>query len=138
MVDEERIRKYVEKKLEARNGLLIHAAIFTLVNLLIISSWANVPGGGGQLPGPFIVTFFWGLGLFAHYMDYSGKYGRGRERRERLVELELEKERERVRRVKQKNDDLYYDEERSIRLTEDGELSDSTVDHIEDERRKRQ
>jgi hypothetical protein len=71
-------------------------------------------------------------------MDYSGKYGRGRERRERLVELELEKERERVRRVKQKNDDLYYDEERSIRLTEDGELSDSTVDHIEDERRKRQ
>jgi hypothetical protein len=130
MIDEERIRKFVEKKIEERNGLLIHFAIFLFMNLLFIGGWLGGFDGNfhrvvSELPGPLIITFFWGIGMFAHFMDYSNKYGRGRERREALVQRELERERERLRRMKLKNDDLFYDE-----------TGENYVEEIEEERRK--
>lgn len=132
--EERRIRKFVEKRSEERTGLIIHLLIYLFVNAVIIQS-------------P-IVAFFWGIGMFAHIADYWNKYGPGRDSHERAVQREIE--RERARRMgygvsrKRKNETLFDDEEDDeaprVRLTRDGELTDSTLRDLTDEeieRRKR-
>lgn len=128
-----RIRKFVESRSEERTGLIIHLLVYLFVNAVIIQS-------------P-IVAFFWGIGMFAHIADYWNKYGPGRDSRERAVQREVE--RERARRMgydvsrKRKNETLFEDDEDEaprVRLTRDGELTDSTLRDLTDdeiERRKR-
>jgi serine/threonine protein kinase len=132
MGDEERMRKFIEKKFEERNGLLIHFAIYLFVNLMIIGG--SIADGDFSW-GAFVPAFFWGIGMFAHFMGYYSKYGGGRERREAMIQRELERERSRVMGTKAKHDDLFVDA--AIRLTEDGELTDSYVDEIEEKKHKR-
>jgi len=121
--EERRIRKFVEKRAEERNGLFIHLAIYLFLNLVVIQNiW---------------VAFFWGIGMFSHIADYWNKYGPGRDLHERAVQREIE--RERARRYglssKRKNDTLYDEEDAlRIRLTQDGELSESSLrDLIDDD-----
>jgi serine/threonine protein kinase len=135
MSDEERVRKFVEKKFEERAGFMIHFAIYLFVNLMIIGGSLS---DGDFSFGAFIPAFFWGIGIVAHFMDYNSKYGAGRDRREAMVEAELERERSRILGRKAKNDDLFDEAADRIRLTEDGELSDSFVDELEEKKRKRQ
>lgn len=130
--EERRIRKFVEKRAEERTGLFIHLAVYLAVNIFLLQS-------------P-IIAFFWGIGMFSHIADYWNKYGPGREQRERAVQREIERERARRYGVssKRKNDMLYEDEEDAaprVRLTLDGELSESSlrdlIDEDEENKRKR-
>jgi hypothetical protein len=134
MSDDERIRKIVEKRIEERNGLLIHFGIYLAVNLGIFFA-------SGFEFGALVPAFFWGIGMFAHFMSYYSKYGAGRDRREALIQREIAKERELRYGSKAKNEELVdTDEVRRIRLTGDGELTESFVEDLsqgDDARRKR-
>jgi tRNA A-37 threonylcarbamoyl transferase component Bud32 len=131
--ERERVRKFIEKRNEERNGLLIHIAIYLAVNGFIL--------GWGVWPA----WFFWGIGLLAHISDYWNKFGPGRKQLDRAVDRELERERSRRGAYKRKNEELYEDEDddegaRRIRLSGDGELTDSFIDEINrdgDAKRKR-
>ncbi|MEQ8675953.1 MAG: protein kinase [Aggregatilineales bacterium] len=138
---EERIRKQVEKRIEERNGLLTHFAAYVMVNLMM---WGIYLFSGGGFPWPMFVTLGWGIGMFAHYMDYRTKYGAGRVRREEMIQREIELERERLygaSQAKAKND-MFYDESSyddadlpagRVRLTEDGEFTDSYIEDLRDD-----
>jgi len=136
MTPEEIIRKRIEKKLEERQGLMIHGAAFVSMNALMFMIWLFISIGAGEFifPWPFIILFGWGIGMFAHYMEYYNQYGRGREKRESLIAREMERERARLYGTadyeKSKND---FNDDRGIRLTEDGELSESFIQQLEEE-----
>jgi tRNA A-37 threonylcarbamoyl transferase component Bud32 len=131
MSPEERIRKRIEKRGEERFGLFIHGSIYLFVNLFL---WFIFLSSGGDFPWPLFVTFFWGIGMFSHVMDYLNKYGANAARREARIQREVEEEMARIAeyggaaKTKRKHslDDLA--EDGPIRLTEDGELSDSFVE----------
>ena len=125
---EETVRRRIEKKHKQRAELQIHAMAFLAANLGIWIFWAilNI-----TFPFPLIITLGWGIGLLAHYAEYSGKYGKAYEKREALIAREIEKERARsydITPEKAKND--FYDG--NIILTEDGELSDSIIQELEE------
>jgi len=135
LTEEEKIRRRVEKRLKEQADFRVHMVIFLMVNLLLWLIWLLA---GGGFPWPLIVTFGWGIGVVAHYMDYNQQYGSGAERMEREVQRELELARLRgelppagadLLPGKRKNEDLAdypY-------LTGDGELSASFIEDMEDE-----
>jgi hypothetical protein len=109
---EEEIRKRVEDRLEERQGVVYHAIAFVIVNAFIIGAW--VMAGADGFPGPFVITFFWGIGMVAHILSYYYEHGEGRVRREAYIQREMERERERLYSAyggKPKNDALYTNDE---------------------------
>jgi hypothetical protein len=111
--DEERLRKQVEKRIAERQeeflGVAIHLAIYVAMNVLFFSA-AGAPA--------LVVSFFWGIGMFAHGWSYWTEHGPGRDYRERLIDREVERERQRLYGYmpdKAKNDDLYIDDDGEIR-----------------------
>lgn len=134
--DEDRIRRQIEKRMEERTGLLIHSAAYFAVNLMLWIIWlmTSIENRAFDFPWPLMVTLSWGVGWGAHYLGYYNKYGAGRERREAMIQAEIERERSRTMSTKAKNDD-YYDP--ALRLTEDGELTESYVEELDQQKRKR-
>ncbi len=127
---DDRIRKQIEKRMEGRIGFYTHLAIYLCVNLGLWAIWLF---DGGGFPWPMFTTFFWGMGMFAHMSDYYNKYGGGRDKREEMIQREIERERNRLsgETSKVKND------ERRVRLTEDGELTDSFIDEIDNPNKRK-
>jgi hypothetical protein len=130
---EETVRHRMEKKLKERASLRLHTAVFLVANIGFWAFWAYLNTSIGDVfPLPLIITFGWIIGLFGHYTNYSSKYGKIYEQREVLIAREIEKERARkygVMPEKAKND--FY-EDSNILLTEDGELSDSIIQELEE------
>lgn len=129
LTPEETVRWRIEKKVKERSDLLVHASAFVAANIGIWVFWLFL---NMSFLFPLIITFGWAIGLIAHYLDYSGKYGTVYERREALIAREIEKERARSYGdipEKAKND-FYADG--NILLTEDGELSDSFIQELEE------
>jgi serine/threonine protein kinase len=125
MSQEERIRRRVKKRMEERVGLMSHLAAYVLVNLVLWFIWV---ASGAGFPWPLFPTVFWGIGMFAHWSDYYYKYGGGLEKREAMIRREMEREGLGDRYGGKRKRD--YDD-REVRLSEDGELTDSFVDEIE-------
>lgn len=135
LTEEEIIRKRIEKRIEERQGVVIHLVVFGMVMLLLWFIWALT---GGGFPWPLIVMFGWGIGIVAHLIDYYNKYGGGADRREAEIQRELDRARERGELSATDLDDLYRDKrknedlaDRHVRLTDDGELTDSFVEDME-------
>ena len=141
---EERIRRRVQKKLKERREMMQTFAIFAAVSVFLWMIWLITTPGGH--PWPLYPMGGFGIAVVAMWSEYNGKYGRGREREEALFEREMERERERLygqRGVDKRKNDAYYDDYDdggpSLRLTEDGELSESFIDEITGEdKQKRQ
>lgn len=135
-ISEEKIRKYAEKKLQARTELRIHALAYLAFNPMLFVIWLMINGGFSGFPWFLIPLMGWSIGLFGHYLEYATKYGRAREKREEFIAREMERERARVyASEKPKND---FGDVRGLRLTEDGELSESFIheDNVYDEQRR--
>ena len=67
--DEER-RKRARQTAEVRYGFLWHLPIYIIVNLGLVAIWYY---SGAGFPWPIFPIFFWGLGVFAHYVSaYRG------------------------------------------------------------------
>ena len=128
------IRRRVEAKYDERNALLIHLISYAGVNILVWMIWLFAAGAGG-FPWPLFVTFFWGIGMAGHLLDYYNKYGGGAQKREERIQeevqrhLELLEERERgiYEDEAMEEADVYTLDDvelRHLRLSDDGELTD--------------
>jgi hypothetical protein len=153
LTPEEKLRKRVEERIaqrqEALRDLFMHILIFTLINVWLFGlddwireiintggSWdAIVPDGWSWL------TLLWGIGVISQIGEYYNKFGPGYRRYQRTLEREIERERRLLygeNASKRKNEDVVYDDGPPIRLTGDGELTDSFIDEvIGDEKQKR-
>lgn len=131
---EERIRQRVEKRMEERNGLIGHVMSYVFVIAMMWFIWLS--GGADGHPWPIWVMGGWGIGVASHAASFYFEHGRGRDRREDAIQREIERERERMYRSgeygKAKND-----EDVPIRLTEDGEMTDSFLDELEGNRKSK-
>ncbi len=137
LTPEEQIRLRVEKRIKARQELIAHAAVYIMVNALLWVIWL-LASGGEDFAWPLIVMFGWGIGMVAHLIDYNQQYGRGAQNKEREIQRELARARERgelppLSQVeepgKRKNEDLAG---RRVRLTDDGELTDSFIEAMDE------
>jgi tRNA A-37 threonylcarbamoyl transferase component Bud32 len=142
--EEERIRRRIEKRYKERQGLIIHFVAYLLVNLMLWGMWATdilgpileaeAPEAANivmNFPWPLLVTFGWGIGMVAHFLDYYSKYGPGAERREQTIQREIEKYRQQsgVWEDKAKRDAQF-------RLTDDGELEEVMDEHSQKRKRR--
>ncbi len=142
-INEEQIRKPVEKRLRARQAFIIHLTIFIAVNLFLVFLWQFLPGLVGSdpdlapfvsMPWPLLVFFGWGIGLVAHGMTVYYQSGAADRMRERLVQREIERERARV----YGDEALEKPKRGTARLTDDGEIAyDDEDDSPTDEERPR-
>lgn len=136
LTPEEKARRRVEKKLEERQGLIIHFSTYVVINLILWFIFLAT-GDSDSFPWTIFPTVGWGIGMFAHFMDYWMKYGPGADRRESLIQREIERELEKSGlSAKLKNDNKpkkeMWDESPRVRLTEDGELTDSFIQERDD------
>ena len=127
------IRRRVEAKYEERNALLIHLASYVGVNVVVWAIWLLQTGG---FPWPLFVTFFWGIGMVGHALDYYHKHGGGAQKREEQIQEEVQRQ---LRQMEERENRLSMEEEqleraevytldnykgRGLRLSDDGELED--------------
>jgi hypothetical protein len=150
--DLKRIRRQAEAPIKKRIEFFEHLGVYIMINLMLwmiyffampnmvdVFDLQNVPviGENAPFPWPLVVMFFWGIGLVANAFEALGAG-----RTERAIERELERERailnsEKPKRALAADDD---DMPMSIRLTQDGELTDSMIadlDRDDDARRAR-
>jgi tRNA A-37 threonylcarbamoyl transferase component Bud32 len=126
-----RVKKRLKKKREAFRDLIMHMIFFVFLNSwwFGFDDWLRALSSGENPGWPHLFTLLWGIGLINQIFDYYNKYGPGHNRRERMIDQEVEKERRRLlgesSASKLKNED-YVD--LPVRLTEDGELTESFVD----------
>ncbi len=109
-IDEAKIRRFVIQRMKAAHELRIHIIFYLLVNLTTWFIWAIGEGGltnnpsiySYSIPWPLFVTIGWGVGLFAHILQYYFQYGRGPNFNEDKIEREVQRELERMRRRRHK------------------------------------
>ncbi|HKX19399.1 MAG TPA: 2TM domain-containing protein [bacterium] len=65
MSAEDERRRRARQTAEARYGFFWHLPIYVIVNLGLVAVWYF---SGAGFPWPIFPIFFWGLGVFAHYM----------------------------------------------------------------------
>lgn len=134
------IRQRIEKKLKARSDFLQHLTVYLAINGICWLIW--IFSRGGFPPWPVFVTATWGIGLINQYVDYYYKHGRGADRGEEEIESEITRQmrvsqwHEAGRRISGYDDDedLFAGDDVAVpatRLNDDGELSDSFVDEVE-------
>ena len=142
------IRRRVEAKYDERNALLIHLISYAGVNVLVWMIWLFVSGG---FPWPLFVTFFWGIGMAGHLLDYYNKHGGGAQKREERIQEEVARQLQGLETPRAYGYDNEDDEDegamiygldnvepRRLRLADDGELHDYDVmdDHEALEQRR--
>lgn len=111
------IRRRLEERYQKRQEVLMHGSIYVFVNTilwggaLILSanpSWLG-PDFAEVTPYilsfPILTTLGWGIGLFAHIMDYYFKHGPGFDHRERYIQQEIERELAKEQWRKRKNEE---------------------------------
>ncbi|MCY3780881.1 MAG: 2TM domain-containing protein [Chloroflexi bacterium] len=138
------IRRRVEAKYDERNALLIHLVSYAGVNVLVWVIWLSASGG---FPWPLFVTFFWGIGMAGHLLDYYHKHGGGAQKREERIQEEvlrqlqmIEEREERLRSDEADGADVYELDDfegRGLRLSDDGELIELGFDDEEQLREQR-
>ena len=72
---------------------------------MVWAIWLFTTGG---FPWPLFVTFFWGIGLVGHLLDYYNKHGGGAQKREERINEEVMRHLERLDAGRQ---DIYDDAE---------------------------
>lgn len=140
-----RVRRRILKPYEKRKEFLQHVAVYVVINALMWFLWLTtgrfVPYLEGvahftEFPWPIIVMLAWGAGLVAHFVDMVANHGANPESRERAIQREMERERE----MMMQNSMLQEKpkRERHMRLTADGEITDSVAEAWEiDNKQKR-
>lgn len=130
------VRKRVEAPFNKRKEFYSHLAVYVMINAMLWMIYfvsSGMPGDIGEIasevpfPWPALVSFGWGIGLVINMFEALTAGST-----QRAVEREVARERERRALEKPKNDalnDTYAD--RNIRLTADGEFTDSMVQEID-------
>ncbi len=136
LTEEEIVRRRVRKRLKARREFVGNLTSYILVNGGLLALWAFT---GGGFFWPMFPIFFWGIGVFTQGYSYYSKFGPGADRNSALIEAEVARELAATRgefatqaeKSKEKNQSelpaRLVDGGR-VRLTEDGELTNSFVE----------
>ncbi len=148
LTPEEKLRQQIEERIEKRQEFITHLGIYITTNVFLWVLWAlagSLLGGICTWPWVLVIMLGWGIGIVAHFLEYYTKYGPGAAQREHEIQRELrrelrrELEQDRLRGELVDEDDAAYAkrkreelEERRVRLTDDGELSESFVQELED------
>jgi serine/threonine-protein kinase len=147
--EEAKVRKLVEKRLKERQELAGHIVTYLMVNAFLIMIWFFTTGLF-SFPWWIFPAGGWGIGVIAHIADYSTKYGKQSQRHRDRIEAEVREElaaRGEISSAKSKNTAKAKNEDRlslesaappSIRLNEDGEMTDSFIDELQDHEQRRQ
>ncbi len=114
-----RIRHRVSEPLTKRREFFDHLAVYLCINAMF---WI-VFGGGDGFPWPLIITLGWGIGLVAHAAEMFSVVSR-----ESAIEKAIAKEREQAGYINEKPK-----RERRVRLTDDGEFTESMAEEINSE-----
>ncbi|MFQ3567501.1 MAG: protein kinase [Aggregatilineales bacterium] len=143
-----RARNQIDKPYHDRVELGQHIVVYVMINVML---WLIFLSAGPfiavdepglmeilRFPWPMFVTIGWGIGLAA---DAAEKLSS--RRNERAIEREMEAERRQLYGEKAKRDSYYddddddysSDDQLDVRLTGDGELTDSMIDEIERQQR---
>jgi hypothetical protein len=83
---EDELHEIAKRRVEARSGFMIHAAIYVIANLGFVIIWALTGGGYPWFMWPLIG---WGIGITAHALGFL--FGPGRPREARAIEREVER-----------------------------------------------
>ncbi len=140
LTEEEKIRRRIEKQQEKLNSLIGHFISYVVINAMI---WVVMAANADRLPWWLIfMTVGWGSGVVSHAWDYYTNYGPGARRKEeriaRAIEEELGKHKNKAKNdLLLDEDDLPLSDARSVRLTEDGELTDTYVEEIQERHMRR-
>ncbi|XWX04181.1 protein kinase [Aggregatilineales bacterium SYSU G02658] len=140
LTEEEKIRRRIEKQQKELRNLVGSIVMFVLINSVI---WIGAIANSSEFPsGLIFMTGFWGLGVAFHVWDYYTNYGPGarykEERIARAIEEELGKPKNKAKNdLLSDKDNLSLGEARSVRLTEDGELTDTYIEEIQGRRMRR-
>ena len=134
-----KIRDRVQQPITKRREFFEHLGVFVLINLML---WMIYMSSGGGFPWALIVTLGWGIGLVINAFEALSAGASERAIR-RAVEREQDQLYEGEKRKHQlppeptSLDDLDVAAPR-VRLTQDGEFTDSMIEEIEaDEKPKR-
>jgi serine/threonine protein kinase len=137
LTDEEIIRRRVRKRLKARREFVGNLTSYILVNGGLLLLWAFT---GAGFFWPMFPIFFWGIGVFMQGYGYYSQYGPGADRKSAVIEEAVRRELEAARgssyalaseEPKEKNQTdtpMRLLDGGGVRLTEDGELTDSFVE----------
>jgi serine/threonine protein kinase len=127
-----KVRRRVERPFKKRSEFFQHIGVYILINAMLWMIYlfgGNLPDVGEAVqvfPWPALVTLGWGIGVVADFIETVGAAGR-----ERAIQRAIEREYG----EKRKNSDEVSESSaaREIRLTADGELTDSMAVEWEDE-----
>lgn len=144
--DLRKLRKKVDAPRTKRVELYQHIAVYVLINIMLWTIY-GVNGDAlevGDFPWPLITMLGWGIGLFFHVVDTFGHRDNSRAI-DRQVAAEQTMRYGTSVQGKRKNDDLSLNDlgvndesvARPVRLTGDGELTDSMVQEIDPRTRRR-
>ena len=147
---EDNIRDKVEKRFEARNELISHAAAFLATNIFLWLIWFLTSRG---FAWPVFVTAGWGIGMVMHFVTYNYQHGFGARKHEAAIEAEVTRQLQ-IARAHQalRRQSLYEDDEiedadvyeldnfqgRGLRLSDDGELAYLEADEADEPVRQSQ
>jgi hypothetical protein len=126
-----RVRDRVVQPITKRREFTDHLAIYVCINLML---WLlNLSFIHADFPWPLIVSLGWGFGLVAHGFEAMTTASR-----ENALNRAIDRERDQMYAGdKPKRDRLYIDDEpvrsSGVRLTEDGEFTDSMISELEAE-----
>jgi len=118
---EEQLRRRIEARMNARNGLFIHLIAFIGANLLLWVIWLMT--GMPHVVWPLFATIPWAMALAIHaYVVYQGS-GSALERRQQNIRREMELEKVRLGLAEKPKRD------QAMCLSDDGEIvSDDEAD----------
>jgi hypothetical protein len=127
-----RIRDRAVQPLTKRREFTDHLAVFIPINIMLWIIYGTT-GILNSFPWPLIVMLVWGVGLFFHGVEVVTTGSR----RENAVQRAIEQERERLYDEEKPKRELRSDDSREVRLTEDGEFTDSMVEEINHEEKQK-
>ncbi len=151
--DYKRIRRRVNQRYDTRIGLMGHFIWFMCINTAFLIAWQPLRVVLMEVPGfpmaevgillenmltiPALFALIMALGVLVHAVVIGAGTFLGDDAKERAIQQEMQRERQRSGGdTKAKNDALYGDVSKAkhpprLRLTEDGELTESFVDEID-------
>jgi len=136
LTEEEIVRRRVRKRLKARREFVGNLTSYILVNGGLLMLWAFT---GAGFFWPIFPIFFWGIGVFMQGYGYYSQFGPGADRHSEIIEQEVRREMAATRggmpavpdEQKSKHETeppVRLVDGGAVRLTEDGELTDSFVE----------
>ena len=138
-IDYDEIRQRAEKRVQARAELVLHLAIYLIVNLILWALWFiglnALHWAVLEFPWPILVTLGWGIGLAIHGVVVYTQTNMMDAMREAAIQQEVERE------MRLRGMDMSTQEpekpkrDRAVRLSDDGEMV--PVDEAEDDRARK-